>query len=277
MTLNTITTSKTLHVACIQPLAVPGDVPENIRRIEPLMVEAARRGARLILTSEAAITGYDLEGVGQRSAIGVDDSLLEKLGETAHHLGIDLVACLWEKVEGGEHNSALVLHADGRRTLQRKRGDSSPGFLAGPRERTLFEVDGIRCAILICSDSGIPGIYEELAGQGVNLILCPTAGMGRLEWAFQQEELADPTRRAEYMAKLEQVCFLKAGLERCLAHGVALACCNQAGVANATGFFHSGHSGIIDRTGELVAVLPGCMVPGHLRPKLIDGIIHGRE
>ena len=266
-----------LHVACIQPLAVPGDVSENIRRMKPLIAEAARRGARLVLTSEAAITGYDLDGVGQRAAIPLDDPVLDDLAEFGRGHGVDIVACLWEKVEGGEHNSAVVLHVDGHRTVQRKLGDGSKGFLPGPRERTNIEVEGIRCAILICSDSGIPGIFEELAQQGVDLVLAPTAGMGRLEWAFRQEELADTVRRAEYLAKMEQVCFSKPAIERCLELDMALAACNQVGAVEAIGFFHPGHSSIVDRTGELVAVLPGCMVPSQLRPKLIDGIIHGRS
>ena len=269
--------TNTLHVACIQPLAVPGDVAENIRRMEPLIVEAARRGARLVLTSEGQVTGYDLDGVGQRAAIAPDDPAFDKLADTAARLGVDIVAGFWEKATGGEHNSALVLHADGRRTLQRKLGDGSKGFLPGPRERTIFEIDGFRCAILICSDNGIPGIYEELAAQGVDLILGPTAGMGRLSGAFRQAELDDPARRAAFLDKMEQVCFSKGGIELCMRHGFAAAFCNQAGADVATGFFHPGHSSIVDRTGELVAVLPGCMVAEQLRPKLIDGVVHGRR
>lgn len=268
--------TKSLHLACIQPLAVPGNVSENIRRMQPLIVEAARRGARLVLTSEGAVTGYDLDGVGQRAAISLNDPALDELAAMGRRHGVDLVAGLWEKVPEGEHNSAVVLHTDGRRTLQRKFGDGSPGFVAGPRERTIFEVDGVRCAILICSDNGIAGIHQELTDQGVELILGPTAGMGRLKGAFRQDELEDPARRAEYIAKEEQVCFLKEGMENCLKFNTALACCNQAGWNEETGFFHPGHSGIIDRTGEFVAVLPGCFVPTHLRPKLIDGVIHGR-
>ena len=268
--------TKTLHVACIQPLAVPGDVPENIRRMEPLIAEAARRGARLILTSEAAVTGYDLDGVGQRAAIMPDDPAFATLANAARCREVDIVAGFWEKAKDGEHNSAMVLHADGRRTLQRKLGDGSKGFLAGPRERTIFEVDGLRCAILICSDNGMPDIYPELAAQSVDLVLLPTAGMGRVAGAFRQDELKDISRRGEYLAKMEQVCFVKDAVKQCLELDMALAACNQSGFVEETGFFHPGHSSIVDRTGELVAVLPGSFVPTHLRPKLIDGVITAR-
>ncbi len=267
--------SRTLHVACIQPLVVPGDVEGNLRRMDPLIVEAARRGARLVLTSEAHVTGYDLDGVGLRAAIPADDPAFDRLAETARRLGVDIVAGFWEKAAGGAYNSAQVLHADGRRTLQRKRGDAVAGFIPGPREREVFEVDGLRCAILICSDSGLPDIHAELAGRGMDLLLCPTAGMGRLDGAFRQEELGDPARRAMYLDKMERVCFVRDAMEMCLRYGFAAAACNQAGVQESSDYFHPGHSSIVDRTGELVALLPGAMAYSHLRPKLIDGVIHG--
>jgi hypothetical protein len=52
-----------LGVALAQPLVVPGDVARNVANMEPLVADAARRGARLVVFSECGITGYDLTGV----------------------------------------------------------------------------------------------------------------------------------------------------------------------------------------------------------------------
>ena len=53
-----------LRVAVAQPLVTPGDVPKNIQAMQPLVAEAAGRGAQLVMFSECGITGYDLQGVG---------------------------------------------------------------------------------------------------------------------------------------------------------------------------------------------------------------------
>lgn len=264
-------------IAVAQPLVRPGDVAGNIRAMEPLVAEAARRGALLVLFSECAVTGYDLQGAGARAALTLDDPALDKIATLARTHGLVIVAGLYERAADKLFNTAVAFLPDGRRVVQRKHNIMEPErqaapVAAGPRDRTLFDVAGLRCAILICADDGIPGIYDELAAAGCDVVLLPTAGAGSVSLGFHQHELADPERRQKYL-ELAASCISREGLQRCLKLNLSVAACNQSGWQPATGYFHPGGSSILDRTGAVAAVVPPRFVFEHLRPELAVGIV----
>jgi predicted amidohydrolase len=266
-----------LNVACAQPSVVPGDVAQNIRAMEPLVVEAARRGAQVVLFSECALTGYDLKGVGAAAAVTLDDPVLDNVAALARAQKLVIVAGLYERRNGQLHNSAVVFYPDGRRVVQRKHnimdGERKVApIMPGGRTRTIFEVAGFRCAILICADDGLPNIYDELVAAGCDVVLLPTAGAGDIGFGFQQRELADPERRKKYL-EWTAPCVSREGLERCILRNLSVVACNQMGWNAATGYFHPGGSSIIDRTGEVTAVIPPRFVFEHLRPDLAVGSV----
>jgi len=245
--------------------------------MRPLAAEAARRGAQLVLFSECGITGYDLRGAGAAKALSLDDPALERIAAMARQQDLVIVAGLHEKLGGTLHNTALVFYPDGRRVVQRKHWIMDPEkqvapIAAGPRDRTIFDVQGFRCAILICSDDGIPGIYDELAAAKCDVVLLPTAGAGSAALGFHQADLADPERRRKYL-DLAVSCISRDGVERCWKMNLAVAACNQCGWDEATAYFHPGGSSIVDRTGEVTAVIPPRFVFEHLRPDLAVGIV----
>ena len=209
-----------VSIAVAQPLVTPGDVAANIRAMEPLVAEAARRGAKLVLFSECGVTGYDLKGVGAGRLLSLDDPALDRIAALARTQGVVIVAGLNERAAEKLFNTAVVFFPDGRRVVQRKHNLMPPErqaapVAAAPRERTMFEVAGLRFAILICSDDGIPGIYAELAAAGCDVVLLPTAGAGSVSLGFQQRELADPERRRKYL-EVAASCISRDGVERCL-------------------------------------------------------------
>jgi predicted amidohydrolase len=269
--------ARQLKVAVAQPLVVPGDVEQNIRRMQPLVAEAARRGAQLVLFSECGLTGYDLQGVAAAQALPLDDPELDKVADMARKHSTAIVAGLHEKLGTQLHNTAVAFLPDGRRVVQRKHLIMAPEQKAAPivaaaRQRTIFDVAGFRCAILICSDDGIPGIYQELAQAPCDVILLPTAGAGSVSLGFHQAELVDAERRRKYL-DLAVPCVSREGVERCLQRNLAVVACNQCGWDETTGYFHPGGSSIVDRTGEVTAVIPPRFVFEHLRPDLAVGLV----
>ena len=269
-----------LLVAVAQPLTVPGDVAGNIDRMAPLVVEAARRGAGLVVFSECAVTGYDHKGAGAAAAAGLDHPALRRIDGLAAAHGIAIVAGLYERLDGKLHNTAVAFLPDGRRVVQRKHLIMDPEKKAapvvpGPRERTPFEFRGFRIAILICADAGIPGIFEEIARGGGDLVVLITAGGGSTSMALRQADLARPDVRAEYAAKSAQ-CLSKESIEQAIRLDLAQAACNQMGWDDASGYYHGGGSSIIDRTGEVTAVIPYRLVLEHLGPQLAVGRVSRR-
>jgi len=265
-----------LKVAVAQPLVVPGDVKRNIQNMQPMVAEAARRGAELIVFSECGINGCDLNGVGKAAAISLDDPALEQVARMARKHRIAIVAGLYEKQRDHVFNTAAVFFPDGRRVIQRKHKVDLDAVKAraesAERQPTYFEVKGFRCAILICSDAGIPGVFDELATNRCDAAIVITAGAGSDTMGFHQSELANPERRKKYLDLAVSV-LSRESLERCLMLHQALIACNQAGWDARSGYFHPGHSSVTDRTGEVTALIPIRFVFEHLRPDLAVGLI----
>ena len=262
-----------------QPLVVPGDVAGNLQRIESIVRQVAARGARLVLFSESALNGYDHYGVGARSAVTVNDGAIAKLRDLATQTGTTIVAGFFERQGTDIYNSAAIAQPDGSLLVQRKHEVTplevrSGGVIAGPRERVRFTVDGLVCAVLICADGGIAGIQQELASTGCDVILAPTAGLGSDEHVFHQHELKDEARLAQYLKAAASVCFISP--EMSLQNNLALVCCNQMGYSAEHRYFHPGHACVMDRTGEITALIPGRFVAEHLREDWAVGFVSQR-
>ena len=180
-----------LRVAVAQPLVDPGDVSGNVARMQPLVAEAARRGAELIVFSECGITGYDLKGSQRPGRHCFGRPMLDRVAAMAKASRMAIVAGFEERLSGKLHNTAVVFFPDGRRVVQRKHRILSPEKDLAPvvpaaRNREIFELKGFRLAIAICSDSGIPGLYEELAAAGCDAVVLPTAGAGNESYGFHR-------------------------------------------------------------------------------------------
>ena len=266
-----------LKIAIAQPLVVPGAVRKNIQNMKPLVVEAARRHADVVVFSECAITGYDLKGVGVKAAVSQDSPVLRGVADLAKQYEVVIVAGFHERQGDRLYNSAGVFYPDGRRVVQRKHLIMKPErsvapITPGPRKREIFDIAGFRCALLICSDAGIPGIVDELAAASCDLIFLITAGAGDESFGRHQAELADDETRKKH-AQQAATCLSAEAIERCIRLKVAQVACNQAGWDKQTGYFHIGSGSIIDRTGEVTAVIPPRFVFEHLRPDLAVGFV----
>lgn len=266
-----------LTVAIAQPLVVPGNVRKNVQNMEPLIVEAARRDADVVVFSECAITGYDLKGVGVKAAVSLDSPVLQNAADLAKQHDVVIVAGFHERHGDHLYNSAGVFYPDGRRVVQRKHLILKPErsvapITPGPRKREIFDIAGFRCALLICSDYGISGIVDELAAANCDLILLITAGGGDESLGRHQAELVDDETRKKH-AQQAATCLSAEAIERCIRLEVAQVACNQAGWDKQTGYFHIGSGSIIDHTGEVTAVIPPRFVFEHLRPDLAVGFV----
>jgi len=273
--------NRDFRVGVAQPLVIPGETQTNARNMEPLVIEAARRNAKLVVFSECGVTGYDLKGAGANAAITLEDPVLNQIADMARKHEIAIVTGFYEKRGESLYNSAAVFFPDGRRVVQRKHNVVAPEKAIAPitaaeRDRVIFEIDGVKCALLICADAGIPGIFDELSLAGCDVVLLICAGAGDESFGMHQAELADPARRKSYAESIAR-CLDPAAIEQCLRLDMAQVACNQAGWSPATGYFHPGGSSIINRTGEVTAVIPSNIVFELLRPELAVGVITPRR
>jgi predicted amidohydrolase len=266
-----------LRVGVAQPLVAPGDVGTNVRNMESLVIEAARRGAQLVVFSECGVTGYDLRGVGAKAALTLEDPALEQIAAMAREHRIAIATGFYERHSDKLYNSAAVFFPDGKRVVERKHNVMEAEKAVAPvaaaqREPAVFEINDVRCAVLICADAGIPGIFDELSERGCDAVLLLCAGAGDESFGVHQADLADPANRKSY-AKAAVQCLDAAAIEQCLRLDMAQVACNQTGWNAATGYFHPGGSSIVNRTGEVAAVIPPQLIFERLRSDLAVGAI----
>jgi len=267
---------KSIHVACGQIVCRPGDIRGNLQQISKLSAEASAVGAKLILFGEGALTGYLLTKKALGKAPSVDSAPVRKLLQIAKEDGVVIVTGTLETSEEEKHVSAFIAYPNSRLLVQRKHNltpkEQKAGIVLGPEERTIFSINGVKFAVCICADSGIPDIWNKLARQGCHVYLGPTAGGGGRRFMHHAEDLEKPRLRKKYLESMEKVCYMGPAIDNCVKHHMALLATNLSGD---DGFdnYHPGHSSIIDSMGKTVGLIPGEYVVEFLRPQMIHGKI----
>lgn len=166
-------------LAALQMEVVTGAVKANLAIIESVAIEAAGKGARILVLPEVALTGYGAGDMILLSAETADSAALGLLGELARRLDLALALRFAERDGKEVYNSAVFLSPDGWRVLHRKR------FLYGAYEHALFtpggdlsqpfRFDGTVVGLRVCFDVEFPESVRALALRGASLVLVPTA------------------------------------------------------------------------------------------------------
>ena len=271
---------QTIHVAAGQIVSTPGDIAGNLAQVADLSKAAAKAGARLILFAEGALTGYLLTPEILPQALTVEGPAAQKLLAIAKRNDLVVVAGTLERAGKKLHMSAFAAFPDGKLLVQRKHNltpkELNAGLTPGPEKRTVFAVDGVKFAICICADSGIPDIANKLVDWGVQVSLNPTAGGGGRKFMKHAEELEDPAKFKSYLRDMEKVCFMSGAIKQCLEHHLCMIACNLSGDDGVSNY-HPGHAALVDSGGKTVGLIPGEYVVEYLRPQLIHGEIVVRK
>ena len=173
----------TLIVATCQ-LPVDVDIRQNLARIRSQMEQAHRLGAHVAHFSECGLSGY--AGLEFESFDGFDWSLLEAstgaVMELARELRMWVVMGPSHRLSRGHkpHDSLYVLDSRGE-LVDRYDKRFCTGAADGSTEDlrhyspgdhpVTFDIDGVRCGLLVCHEFRYPELYREYKRLGVQLIL----------------------------------------------------------------------------------------------------------
>lgn len=185
------TSHDTFSIAlCAYNLARTGTTPDAFLRGVADRLERARAdGARLLVLPEylsEAFLAWKPEGLEPTQEIawmaGEADRLLPEMKRLAAQAGVALVAGSVPQAapEGGYVNRAPVFLPDGREIVHDKLAltpferDPESWVLTPGRHVPVFEIDGVRIALLICLDVEMPALSCLLAPARPDLLLVPS-------------------------------------------------------------------------------------------------------
>jgi len=177
---------RTVRVAGIVLKWLRGDKEANYQRLEPLVREAARRDAQIVVTTECFLDGYAIADksipLATYRALGEPipgGKYFRKLAALADELNIHLVAGMLEADGDARCNTAALIGPDGKllgkyrkqflehEAVRNTPGDKSPAF-ATPHGRV---------GILICADRRRPDLVRRFIANGADFLLCVSGGM----------------------------------------------------------------------------------------------------
>jgi predicted amidohydrolase len=179
-------TNSTVRVAGIVLKWVRGDKEANLRRAEPMIREAAKGGARIVVTTECFLDGYAIQDksipLEEYRALGElipDGRHFQRLTALARELKIHLVAGLTEADGDLRYNTAVLIGPDGRlvgkyrkHALEHELVRNTPGT-----NTPAFKTDFCRLGMMICADRKHPDLVARIVAEGAEFLLCPSGGM----------------------------------------------------------------------------------------------------
>lgn len=270
--------SRTLHVAAAQ-IHSGGGIADTLRRLEQQVAAASLCGAEVILFAECVLHGYDNDMTAESVralAEPVSGPACDCVVALAQRYRMAILAGFWERDGDRIFNSHLVARPDGTRAVQRKHAltpvELAAGLTRGPVERTIFEFNGVRTVILICADTGLKGMAEELRAHQIDYRFCPTGGGGNIRDYLHASDLRTEEGRRRYVENRSRVFNTHAILPE--------ADCNPTGFtsANALGpvgrqTCHQGHCMIVDNDRVMRAQIPGTNVLEHQHDQFIHAVL----
>ncbi len=270
-----------LHIAIASTTSKPGDMDGNLAQITDFARRAGRDGADILLTPEMSATGYgpypDVIALAETAGEG---PIYRALAGLARETGVVVTAGFVETAGEKRHLAHYVVYPDGAFVVQRKHRvtlaerplhpgveleppdyvnapPADPARPGQPKELNFhpFEVNGVRCAIVICADGGIPTLFDRLHAQGVNAILLGSGAGGRREDRVNTADVAHRAGREIFMKWLEMTFFPGNTIADCLRTGMAFAAVNLCGY-DGRKQYHMGHGMIGDPHGRSARLLP---------------------
>lgn len=169
-----------MRIAIWQDRSPEGDIEAALARLSQVLRAAGAMEAVVLVAPEVYLPGYNQPDIPAR-ALARDGHALRRLTDDCRESGCGLVLGYAERDATGVHNAAITLDAQGREVAHYRKVQ-----LYGPRERELyapgdryavFDLQGVRAALLICYDVEFAPHIAALAAQGVKLLLVPTANM----------------------------------------------------------------------------------------------------
>jgi 5-aminopentanamidase len=152
----------------------------------------------LVVCPELFMSGYNVGEKLPQLAEPCDGIFSAKIAKLAVKRKTAIIYGYPEQADGKLYNSAVCIDASGQIIANQRKMILPPGFEAkyfsSGSDQVLFDLNGVRCAILICFDAEFPETARAAAQAGAQLLIVPTALLE--EWRSVSFQMM-PTRAFE--------------------------------------------------------------------------------
>ena len=180
--------TRTVTIACLRFQMTLWNMEENLRRIKPLIEEAAEKGAQIVVTPECALSGFAVHldrpilwDAFKSACEPVDGPRMAEVARWVGSLGIYLAVGYMEREGDHRYNSCAFIGPDGnlianyRKTHIGYPEQNVEGQLVEPGDALpVYDTELGRIGILICMDRYYPEAALTLAAKGAEIILMPS-------------------------------------------------------------------------------------------------------
>ncbi|NLL37817.1 MAG: carbon-nitrogen family hydrolase [Fretibacterium sp.] len=225
---------KTLRVGLIQMDVEFASPDLNYTRAEEQVRTAAAEGAQIICLPETWNTGFFPKEDLKKLADKEGERTKALMSRLATELNVHIVAGSVSNLKGDEvYNTCYVFDRSGECVCEYdKTHPFTPAgeekFFALGTHDSIFELDGLKCGVVICYDIRFCELVRSLALKGAEMLFVPA------QWADERITHLDVLNRA-----------------RAIENQMFVACANSCGKGGKTQF--GGHSVLITPWGDIVA------------------------
>jgi N-carbamoylputrescine amidase len=173
--MSTDNTIRQVYVAAVQAKARLGFIPENLGHFTPLVEQAARQGAQLVILPELAASGYSMAKLIWDSGETRNGPTLHWLCDISKRLGT-YVGIGFLETDGADFYNAYAIGApDGHLAgIIRKTMAETAVFKSAQGTHTIDTEIG-RLGVGICADNHFVTLVRQMQAQSVDIMLMPHA------------------------------------------------------------------------------------------------------
>src|SRR2546423_1771319 len=162
-----------MRIGHCQLVSAPGEFDANLDKVVRGLERAERERVEILCFPECFLTGYqDTEEAVRKSAFAADAPPMMKLLDRTRRSSATCIVGYNEKRGDDLYNTAVVLHK-GHILGSYSKCSAYMKFRKQGREFPVFERDGVKFGVVICSDGGYIEPARILALKGAKIIFSP--------------------------------------------------------------------------------------------------------
>ena len=224
-----------MKVTCLQMNMKLGCPEENFAHAELLIYNAMKYNSDVLVLPETWNTGFFPKENLTELSCKDGDEVKSHIGTLAKQYGVNIVAGSVSNVRDGKvFNTAMVFDRDGECIAEYDKTHlftpmGEDDYYTCGDHLCRFELDGVKCGIIICYDVRFPELTRSLALQGLDMLFVVS------QW---------PKKRIFHLRTLTTA--------RAIENQMFVVCCNSCGTAGKT--VYGGNSAIIEPFGKTLVL-----------------------